>query len=118
MVVDDERDVLDVTEMSIEQCGYHVESFSDPRAALQRFKQSPEEFSLVLSDIRMPVLDGIAFSQELLKIKSNVKILLMTAFDIDAYIFNKLPTIRKEDVVRKPFLLQDLCKTVNQRLKR
>lgn len=118
MVVDDEKDVLDVTEMSIEQCGYPVESFSDPRAALQRFKQSPEEFSLVLSDIRMPVLDGIAFSQELLKIKSGVKILLMTAFDIDAHIFNKLPTIRKEDVVRKPFLLQDLCKTVNQRLKR
>lgn len=118
MVIDDEKDVLDVTEMSIEQCGYPVESFSDPRAALQRFKQSPDEFSLILTDIRMPVLDGIVLSQELLKIKSGVRILLMTAFDIDAHIFNKLPTIRKEDVVQKPFLLQDLCKTVSRRLKR
>ena len=98
MIIDDEDDILTITKMAIERCGYVVESFGDPLKALQRFKESPDDFSLVLTDIRMPAMDGIQLSVELLKIKQDVSILLMTAFDIDGLNFDKLPSIKKRKI--------------------
>lgn len=118
MVVDDEKDILTMTAMALERYGYKVEAFNDPVEALQRFKDNPNDFSLVLTDIRMPVMDGIQLSAELLKIKQDVHILLMTAFDIDGFIFDKLPTIKKEDVLKKPFQPRHLCECVSRRLEK
>ncbi len=44
MIVDDEEDILEVIAMTLEECGYTVEQFSSPQAALQKFKERPEAF--------------------------------------------------------------------------
>lgn len=116
MIVDDEEDILTVTKMAIERCGYATEAYSDPFKALQKFKENPDDFSLVLTDIRMPSMDGFQLSFEIWKIKQDVCIMLTTAFDIDGFSFDKIPLIKKEDIVRKPFQPKRLCESINLRL--
>lgn len=116
MLVDDEEDILEVIAMTLEECGYSVESFSEPLLALQKFKERPEVYSIVLTDIRMPALDGVTLSQKILAMKPDVHILLMTAFEVDKQVFAKLPTINKKDVLVKPFSLETLCGSIKQRL--
>jgi two-component system, cell cycle response regulator CpdR len=116
MIVDDEEDILEVIAMTLEECGYTVEQFSSPQTALQKFKERPEQYPIVLTDIRMPALDGVALSEKVLAIKPDVHILLMTAFDVDTQIFAKLPTIKKKDILVKPFSLETLCGAIKHQL--
>jgi two-component system cell cycle sensor histidine kinase/response regulator CckA len=118
MIVDDEPDILSVTRMCIESCGYASEGFTSPLKALEKFRENPYDFSLVLVDIRMPGMTGVELAQEIMKIKSDVPIVLMTAFNVDESVFSSLPMIRKEDIVRKPFSPIDLCNTVKVRLQK
>lgn len=115
MVVDDEPDMLAVCKMSINACGYEVETFSDPMKALERFKENPSGFFAVLSDIRMPKMNGIELTKELIKIKRDCIFILMTAFEVDDRIFTDLPTVKREDVVSKPFDPMRLCTTIKAR---
>ena len=118
MIVDDEEDVLFVTEKLVQSCGYETEAFSDPLKALARYKQSPTDFTVILTDIRMPGLDGLHLASEILNLKGSAKIMLMTAFHIDGHIFNALPVIHKDDIVSKPFDPFRICQQIQGRLNR
>lgn len=118
IIVDDEPDILLVTKMSIDACGYTSEGFTSPVDALEKFKETPRAFSLALLDIRMPGMTGIELAKEIMKIKNDFPIVLMTAFNVDESVFAILPTIRKEDIVRKPFNPMALCNTLKVRLQR
>lgn len=118
MIVDDEPDILLVTKMAIEICGFSAETFHDPFTALEKFRASPDTFSLVLTDIRMPRMDGVELAREVIKVKADVPIVLMTAFNIDGNILTGLPLAGKDDIVKKPFNPTDLCSTVRVRLQK
>ena len=64
----------------------------------------------------MPVLDGIHLAKQILEIKGDAKITIMTAFDIDNKICSDLHSIRKEDVILKPFRLAAICGVVRKQL--
>ena len=51
----------------------------------------------------MPGMDGIHFTKEVLKIRPATKVVMMTAFEQDGYVYSNLPMIKKEDVLKKPF---------------
>jgi CheY-like chemotaxis protein len=118
MIVDDEPDILLVTKMAIEMCGFSAETFRDPFAALQKFKEGPGAYALVLTDIRMPKMDGIELARELMQVRPDIPIVLMTAFNVDGNILTSLPMMKKEDIVKKPFNPSDLCSTVRVRLQK
>lgn len=120
MVVDDDEDILAVIEMSLNQWGYNnVDIFSDPLRALEHLKTNAgtkkEDYALVVTDIRMPKIDGLQFAMELLKIKPHVKILFMSAFEINKeIIIQEGLTVSAKDYLRKPFALAQLCKVVKE----
>lgn len=118
MIIDDEPDILLVTKMAIEMCGFSAETFGDPYAALEKFKAYAAAFSLVLTDIRMPKMDGIELAREMTQVRPDMPVVLMTAFNIDGNMLTSLPMMKKEDVVKKPFNPSDLCSTVRVRLQK
>lgn len=67
LIVDDEPDIVTVLKAILEECGYQIETASNGSQALQLL--STETFDVVLSDIRMPDLDGQALYQRLREIK-------------------------------------------------
>ena len=56
---------------------------------MQRFKENPSSFFLILSDVRMPEMDGVHLIMEILAIKPDTKIVMMTAFELDWHISSR-----------------------------
>jgi DNA-binding NtrC family response regulator len=69
--------------MALQKKGYDVFGFTDPLLALEHFKINHEICNLVISDLRMPGMNGFEFLQNIKLIKPTTKVLLMSAFNID-----------------------------------
>lgn len=118
MIVDDELDILHIVRLYLEKWGFKVDTFSDPSVAFQRFKQDPDAYLLCLLDIRMPEMSGITLAAMMLKIKPDIKIVIMTAFEIVAADLRpSLPAIKGDDIIQKPFKLIQICTAVKRKLK-
>ena len=63
--------------------GYYTVTFTDPIAALEFFKQGTKEFSLLLTDLRMPQMSGIELAAEIRKFDNRIKIIMITAFVVE-----------------------------------
>ena len=109
LVVDDEHDIVNLIKQSLHINGLKVSAFTDPVMALEDFKVNGKTCSLILSDIRMPGINGYEFVKKVKKINSKVKVILMTAFKInDKEFYNLLPDIKVDSFLQKPFSTQQL----------
>ena len=117
MAVDDEFDIIFVIRMYLEKWGFDVETFTNPLYALEKFKENPEQYSLLLTDIRMPEMTGIRLARLVQEIKPSMKVVIMTAYEVTPDELNEhLPTISHEDILRKPFRLLQICTAVKKQL--
>ena len=80
LVVDDELSLVNLERRILENSGYRVTTAMNGREALEIFKQNPENFDLVISDQSMPKLDGASLSQQLMKIRPDIRIILVTGY--------------------------------------
>src|SRR5688500_2987892 len=80
MVVDDEEELVNLFKELLKESGLNSVSFTDPLLALEDFKRSPEMYTLVLTDLRMPEMDGLQLAKKLREYNPDVKILLITGF--------------------------------------
>jgi DNA-binding NtrC family response regulator len=109
LIVDDDSDIVQVLKMGLVKNGFSVDVFTNPQDALQSFKSDAESYCLVLSDIRMPMLSGIQLSKKVKEINPDVKVVLMTAFDIRDNEFSKVfPSSQVDGFVQKPIGIKDL----------
>jgi DNA-binding NtrC family response regulator len=109
LIVDDDSDIVQVLKMGLLQNGFSVEAFTNPQEALQSFKSDAESYCLVLSDIRMPGISGIQLSKKIKEVNPNVKVVLMTAFEIRDNEFSKVfPSTQVDGFVQKPIGIKDL----------
>lgn len=106
LLVDDEEPVRGFLKRGLELDGHHVTTASDGSDALERLTESGGAFDLVLTDIRMPVMDGIALALSAKRDFPDLPILLMTGYADQRERAKNLDVI-VEDVLTKPFSLAD-----------
>ncbi|MCP4723193.1 MAG: response regulator, partial [Desulfobacteraceae bacterium] len=80
LLIDDEEPILTMGKRMLERLGYQVTSSTSSLEALETFRDSPEKFDLVITDMSMPNMSGDKLSAELAKIRSDISILLCTGF--------------------------------------
>ena len=103
MLVDDDRDILFTFKSILAAEGFKVEAFADPNEALNRFTQAdPSYYNLVITDIRMPKINGFQLYQKLKQIKGDIRVLFMTAFEVPGNLLDSMPNINESDIIRKP----------------
>jgi CheY-like chemotaxis protein len=107
LVVDDDPSILDVMSMALELAGYPVKSARNGAEALTVFDTDPP--SVVVLDMRMPVLDGWGFARALEHRGVRVPILVVTAAQ-DAR--GWADQIKANGYLSKPFEIQDLLASV------
>jgi CheY-like chemotaxis protein len=118
LVLDDEFDIVTLMKHSLQKHGYHVFGFTDPSLALEHFKLNHESYSLVISDVRMPVMNGFEFIKKVREILPSIKIFLMSAFDINDSQYSKiLLPLKVEGCIQKPISLKEMILTVQKYLK-
>jgi response regulator RpfG family c-di-GMP phosphodiesterase len=110
LVLDDEPDILTIIERSLLDLGFRVCAFTNPAVALEYFYSNfKHSCSIVISDIRMPGMNGYEFIKKVKGIKPECKIILMSAFDINNLEFPKvLPSVKIDSFLQKPFSIRKL----------
>jgi DNA-binding NtrC family response regulator len=104
LVVDDEYDILDTIRQWLELDGSKVCTFADPLAALEHFKSNSKDHNIVISDIRMPGINGYEFVKQIKKINPKVKVILMSACEIEnKRMSNLLAALKVDAFIKKPF---------------
>jgi len=66
LVVDDEKSIVAAVRQMLGRLGYKVETAITPQDALDRFSEKPEHFDLVITDMTMPQMTGVALSEKLM----------------------------------------------------
>jgi len=120
LLLDDELDDTTVLKQGLQKLGYHVFGFTDPLLALEHFEINSKQYGLVISDLRMPAMNGYEFIKRVKQIKPEIKVCLMTAFEFYDVEFHKLlPSVKIDEFIQKPVSFKHLakmsCKYVNLR---
>jgi DNA-binding response OmpR family regulator len=58
MVIDDDFEIATLVKMSLQKQGFNVLAFTEPSSILKEFREHYNDYSLVISDIRMPGMNG------------------------------------------------------------
>src|SRR5688572_25428583 len=105
LLVDDDPDIVTVFSRGLEGIGLKIHSFTDPKMALSFFKSNSQDIDLVISDIKMSGMSGFELASSLRAIKPEVKILLMTAYQIGGLEYNDaFPSLKIDEFLQKPIL--------------
>ena len=117
MVVDDDEDILSIFSSILGRQGHNVHAFSSPEIALEHFRYSPNECSLIISDVRMPGLNGFQLTRKVKELNPNVKVVLTSAFEINMPEFEKLfPRSPVDGFLEKPVTSKKLIELVDKQL--
>ena len=115
LAVDDEPDIVRFIEQALSRQGLKVSTFTDPSMALEHLNTNNKDCGLILSDIRMPGMNGYELIRKAKEIDKQVKVALMTAFEIqDEEFHNLLPDIKVDGFLQKPFSIQQLNDVINK----
>jgi DNA-binding NtrC family response regulator len=113
LIVDDDPDIAHVLKQGLLKKRFLVSAFTRPEEALQSFKSNSKDYCLILSDIRMPELSGIQLARKVKEINPNVKVVLMTSFEIRDNEFSKVfPSMHVDGFVQKPIGINDLTNKI------
>jgi DNA-binding NtrC family response regulator len=118
LVVDDDFDICNLTRMALQKQGFDVHSFTDPLLALEHFRANCDSCDIVISDLRMPAMNGIDFFQNIKKVKPTTKALLMSAFAIEgdpeyAALFKQT---KINGFIQKPVSMRHLALTIKSHI--
>ncbi len=110
-IVDDEFEVVSLFRDALSEIdGMEVFGFTDPTLAFEHFRLNQSHYALVLSDYRIPVINGMELLKKIKAMKPLVKTLLISAFDVNHEIFRECDYVDK--FLEKPTKMIDLVKEV------
>ncbi len=104
-VVDDEKMLLNVFSSLMRQFHYHADFFSNPVKALESILASPGRYGLVISDIRMPEMDGITFAKKIRYVLPDMPIMFMTG-EVTDEVRAEATSLGNVEFLEKPFPLE------------
>lgn len=113
LVAEDERAVREFVLRALNHQGHEVVAVEDGLQALAALDR--ESFDLLLTDIVMPGMDGIALALRLRRDRPDLPILLMSGYAAERQRAHNLDALI-HNVVAKPFTLREICAAVDSAL--
>jgi len=119
-IVDDEIDITELFEDAIKGniSGFSPVCFNDPSISLEHFSKNKQAYALVISDMRMPNMDGLALLSKVKELNPKVRTILVSAYD-----FQNNPIFEKylkegiiDSFMEKPIKINRLCQKVRDEI--
>ncbi|HJT85986.1 MAG TPA: response regulator [Nitrososphaeraceae archaeon] len=109
-IIDDEADLVNLFSEALQLSNFKVSGFTDSLEALNQIEKNPEEYRLIISDFKMPIMDGNELCTKLTNLNPSLKIILMSAYtdikyDKEKFLF-----------VNKPISITRLIEIVQEQL--
>ncbi len=115
LVVDDEEQIVRMVKNMLERVQYSVSGSTSSLEALELFRKQPDRFDLVITDLIMPNMTGEVLAKEILRIRPQLPIILITGFG------DKISAIKTGEsgitkILLKPIIKDDLWQVVQEAL--
>jgi len=111
LVVDDEEGARELFFTILSGEGYAVTLANDGEAAMNLLKGTP--YDLVITDIKMPVMDGLQLLQEIRKTGSKTDVIMVTAYgEVETYL--KAMSLGAAEYINKPIRIKELKRIVHK----
>ena len=111
LLADDDAATRDFVQRALAIDGHAVTPTTDGTEALEKLQENPAGFDLLISDVQMPVMDGIALAEQGLAVAPGLRVILMSGFagelDRAGHLKGKLA-----QVITKPFTLDEIRSAV------
>ena len=117
MIVDDEFDICNIITIFLQKRGFVAHGFTNPTSAFEYFQANAKSIDLVISDIRMPEMNGYELVKKVKTSQIKTKVVLMSAFEINYLEFSHVfPSIRIDEFISKPISLRNLLRIIEKLL--
>jgi CheY-like chemotaxis protein len=113
LLIDDEPALLNILKMRLTACGCIVLGLTDPLEALKQFKINPETFELIITDYRMPGLNGYELIKKAKELRPDIDTMILSG-NANAISSEMIDEIGINEVLEKPVLMADLIDKIIQ----
>ncbi len=111
LIVDDDHGMLDTLSDILEEKGFRVSRASDGYMAIEMVKKNGVD--MVLMDIKMPGINGVETFKELKQIKSDIKVIMMTAYAVED-LLEEARRLNAYVCINKPLDVDNLLTLINE----
>lgn len=108
LIVDDEPDILNISKEMLTLLGYRVTPASDGEEALALFKEDPQGFDLLLTDMTMPRMTGDRLAEEVLAIRPHLPVVISTGYS-EKLSEAKIAALGLRGLIMKPVIFRELA---------
>ena len=113
LVVDDESNIREITMAALEKFGYRVRSATNGAEALQQIQESGEKFNVVITDVAMPVLDGVELVRRLRADGQQIPVIAMSGL-MNPDQAEAIRSVGVTEVLEKPFSTETLLNSIKK----
>ncbi|GEM_PF-2334155 len=115
MVVDDEKDLVEIISDMLKSMGFYVFSTTDTDEAIEIFRNNKDSIDLCISDIVMPKVGGLNLYESLISLKPDLKIIFITGYaeNIDSV---SAISNREIQILQKPFSKEEFLDKIKKLL--
>jgi two-component system cell cycle response regulator CpdR len=107
LVADDEETIRSLVALALTSAGHQVLTAANGLEALALFRSFPSRIDLVITDLKMPVMDGFEFVRTIQRDQPDAKIMCMTAY-------SDRPCPQGTTLLPKPFRIDQLREAVDR----
>jgi CheY-like chemotaxis protein len=113
LFVDDEDFQADLCQRLLTRLGYRVTARTDSLEALELFRQNPDDFDLVITDMTMPAMTGDVLAAKIISIRPDIPVIVCTGYSekIDREIIKKIGI---KELAMKPLAMKDLAEMIRR----
>jgi diguanylate cyclase (GGDEF)-like protein len=105
IIVDDDKRLLEIFKKLLLSEGYRCETASSAESALELIKNM--SFDIMITDIRMPDIEGFELTYKAKKIRPDMAVIIMTAY-VEEFSYDNALKAGASDFIKKPFTLNEL----------
>jgi DNA-binding NtrC family response regulator len=106
VVVDDESDLVFMFKVTLEMNSYNVIGFTNPIEALEYLKKNHDKCALLITDYRMPEINGCELGTKIKEIDDKIKVIIITAYE------NIIENTFDFELIKKPISTVKLLEVV------
>lgn len=115
LIVDDEEIIRDLTSEMLNSVGYSVLTAANGQEAIDVYLNSQVPIKLVITDVKMPVMDGITAIEKLKEINPNLKFMVVSGL-LEEDKIKRLEHLQVDKIIEKPFVAEAYLESVAQLL--
>ena len=113
LLVDDEKVIVDVMKTMLESLGYNVTAGTSSIEALEAFKNDPDRFNLVITDMTMPNMTGKELAGEVRAVRAGMPVILCTGYS-EQINKNEAEAMGINAFLMKPIVMSRMANTIRE----